>query len=55
MIFNRKPELSVEEISRQLGLIRREIPLHAETRELNTDSNTALELALRIRNEIKIT
>ena len=55
VIFNRKPELSVEEISRQLGLIRREIPLHAETRELNTDSNTALELALRIRNEIKIT
>ena len=54
IIFNRKPELSVDEISRQIGLVRREIPLHAETRELNVDDNTALELAVRIRKEITI-
>ena len=54
LIYARKPELSVEEIERQIDLIRREIPFYAKTCELNSDGNTAIELALRIHNEIKI-
>tara|TARA_B100000787_G_C16119547_1_gene262022 strand:- start:56 stop:667 length:612 start_codon:yes stop_codon:yes gene_type:complete len=54
LIYARKPELSIEEIGRQVDLICREIPLYTTTCELNTDVNTAAELACRIYAEIKI-
>lgn len=54
LIYARKPELSVEEIERQIDLILREIPVYSMCSELNSDNNSALDLAQRIYNDLKV-
>jgi thymidylate kinase len=54
IIRARKPELTVEEIDRQIKILTHEIPFYAESTIFNTDLYSAADLASVIANEIKL-